>query len=106
MSPVEIHPLAQQELEAALEHYLSIDAELASSFYDHYQRHLRLIAGNPLLYNLRGRMVRRANLIPRFGEHYLAYMIWDGRVVILAVAHAKRRPAYWSQRVIESKENP
>ena len=43
------------------------------------------------------------NLTPRFGEYYIAYMIWREKVVILAVAHAKRRPYYWRKRIGESK---
>ncbi len=31
-------------------------------------------------------------------------MIWKERVVILAIAHAKRRPYYWRNRIGESKE--
>jgi hypothetical protein len=43
------------------------------------------------------------NLTPRFGEYYIAYMLWHDKVVILAIAHAKRRPYYWRHRISESK---
>lgn len=48
--------------------------------------------------------IRRVNLNPRFGEYYIAYMIWRQKVVIVAVAHAKRRPHYWRDRIGESKK--
>ena len=31
-------------------------------------------------------------------------MIWREKVVILAIAHAKRRPHYWRKRIGEAKE--
>jgi hypothetical protein len=48
--------------------------------------------------------VRRVNLTPRFGEYYIAYMLWHENVVILAIAHAKRIPYYWRHRISESKQ--
>ncbi len=35
----EIHPAAQEELEAILDYYLGIDVELAHSFDEHYTRY-------------------------------------------------------------------
>lgn len=58
----------------------------------------------PLLHTLRRRGTRRVNLTPRFGELYIAYMIWRQRVVILAIAHARRRPYYWRSRIGEAKK--
>jgi hypothetical protein len=48
--------------------------------------------------------VRCVNLTPWFGEYYIAYMIWKDKVVILAVAHARRRPYYWRKRIVEARE--
>ncbi len=99
-----IHPAAEQELEDAFDFHLDIDGELARSFDKHYQNYRNLICNNPLLFNIREGAVRRANLHPRFGEYYIAYMIWHRNVVILAVAHAKRRPLYWRRRIDEARE--
>ncbi len=104
MMSMEILPAAQQELEEAFDYYLTIDPELAHSFDQHYERHRLQIGENPLLYNVRRRNVRRVNLTPRFGEYYIAYMTWKTKVVILAVAHAKRRPYYWRSRIAEAKK--
>jgi len=46
--------------------------------------------------------VRRANLGPQFNEWYLAYMLWNDQVVILAIGHAKRRPFYFHNRIDEA----
>jgi plasmid stabilization system protein ParE len=106
MTPWNIHPAAEDELEAAFEHYLSVDVELAHSFDEHYRRYRQQICENPLLFNLRRPPTRRANLKPRFSEYYIAYMIWREKVVILAIAiaHAKRRPYYWRKRIGEAKQ--
>ncbi|MFN0078551.1 MAG: hypothetical protein ACKVY0_18995 [Prosthecobacter sp.] len=104
MKPWHIHPAAQIELEQAAERYLLIDAELAEWFNHHYLSYRQQICGNPLLYNIRAGIVRRVNLTPRFGEYYIAYMLWREQVVILAIAHAKRRPYYWRQRIGEAKK--
>ncbi|OYW74823.1 MAG: hypothetical protein B7Z37_16045 [Verrucomicrobia bacterium 12-59-8] len=99
-----IHPAAEDELEAALEHYLGIDPELAHSFDEHYKRCRGDICKEPLLFNIRRSNTRRINLTPRFGEYYIAYMIWQEKLVILAIAHAKRRPYYWRKRIEEARE--
>ena len=62
------------------------------------------IVANPLRFSLRRPPTRRVNLTPRFGAYYIAYMIWKEKVVILAVAHAKRRPYYWRKRIGEAKQ--
>lgn len=55
-------------------------------------------------HNIRRGAVRRVKLVPQFGEYYLAFMIWKDRVVIPAVAHAKRRPYYWCGRVGDARK--
>ena len=104
MKPWRIHPAAQTELEETAGEYLMIDPALAESFNHHYLTYRQQSCENPLLYNIRAGIVRRVNLTPQFGEHYIAYMLWHEKVVILAVAHAKRRPYYWRHRIGESKQ--
>ncbi len=104
MTEWKIHPSAQQEHDELLEHFGGIDEELVIAFEWHYLQHRHAICENPLLYNIRRKTVRRANLNPRFGEYYIAYTIWRQKVVILAVAHAKRRPYYWRRRIGEARE--
>lgn len=104
MSAWRIHPAAEQELEDAVDHYLGIDAKLAYSFDEHYRHYRDQICQNPFMFNIRRKDVRRVNLTPRFGEYYIAYMVWKEKVVILAVAHAKLRPYYWRNRILEGKD--
>lgn len=104
MKPWHLHPEAEAELNEVLEHYLFIDGDLADSFDLHYAQCRQQICAIPLLFNIRAGSVRRVNLKPRFGEYYIAYMIWNDQVIILAIAHAKRRPYYWRRRVGEAKK--
>lgn len=104
MMAFNIHPEASKEFDAVLDYYFCIDPELADDFDFTFSGCLQGIISNPLLYNIRRMSVRRANLKPRFSEYYIAYMIWRQKVVILAVAHAKRRPYYWRQRIGEAKD--
>ena len=103
-----IHPAARDEFYDSIRHYAALDesdrgAGLAFAFESTFHHHLNGLIGSPLLFNLRRGPVRRVNLTPRFGEYYIAYMLWRERVVILAVAHGKRRPWYWRRRISEAK---
>jgi hypothetical protein len=42
------------------------------------------------------------NLGPRFDDYYLAYILWREKVIIFAVAHAKRRLCYFRCRIREA----
>jgi plasmid stabilization system protein ParE len=99
-----IHPAAQLEHDEWIEYFGGIDDELAVAFELRFLQCRRLICDEPELYRLRRGGVRRANLGPRFTEYYVAYMVWSHCVIILAVAHAKRRPFYWSSRVGDADE--
>jgi len=101
-----IHPAARDELHDTIRYYAGADGDgsLAFDFETTFYTHTATIVANPLLYNIRHVSVRRVNLKPRFSEYYIAYMIWRDKVVILAIAHAKRRPYYWRRRIDEAKE--
>jgi len=103
MKPAAMHPAAEQELNEVTDYYASIDPDLADAFVDCFESYKTRITAHPLHFSSKGTS-RRANLRPQFGEYYLPFMIWKERVVILAIAHAKRRPYYWRNRIGESKE--
>jgi len=104
MTAYNVHPEARVEFDAVFDHYVRIDPELADDFDSTFFQCLGTIISSPLLFNIRRISVRRVNLKPRFSEYYIAYMIWREKVVILAIAHAKRRPYYWRKRIDEAKE--
>lgn len=98
-----IHPEAQEEHDDLIEYLMGIDEDVGLAFEACYLERRHGICAFPLHYNLREGGFRSVNLMPRFGEYYIAYMVWNQKVVILAVAHAKRRPLYWRERMEESR---
>lgn len=104
MREIVFHPAAATELEDALRYYLEIDPPLAGKFFDSYQLHRDRAAALPNIYRVRRQKVRRVNLHPIFNERYIAFMILQGRMVILAIGHAKQRPFYFSSRLREAKQ--
>ena len=106
MNDFHVHPAAAEELNDVIRYYAGVDEDraLAVAFEDTYLPYEEAIVANHLLYNIRQSQVRRVNLAPRFSEYYIAYMIWREKVVILAVAHAKRKPYYWRERIGEARK--
>ena len=97
MAPVKFHPAAREELEIALEHYGQVDAKLGSDFFAEYIERRTLIAEKPDLFRDRIHGTRRVNL-KRF-PYYIAYLQIEDVIWIVAVAHARRRPFYWRDRL-------
>ncbi len=99
-----LHPAARDEFHDILDYYASIDrsnsdSHLALAFEGAFDHHMNQIVGNPEMHATHRGLVRRAKLTPRFSQHYIAYMVWENRVVVLALGHARRRPYYWRNRI-------
>ncbi|MES2709340.1 MAG: type II toxin-antitoxin system RelE/ParE family toxin [Verrucomicrobiota bacterium] len=91
------HPAARDEAREAYLHLARDDEKLALDFEKRLRLALAGILRNPEACRLRRNGVRRKNL-SRFKRHYIAYMIWNGQIVIIAVGHASRPPYYWYRR--------
>jgi len=89
-------PQASGELADAVEYYEGEEAGLGERLWLEVDDHLRWIAANPTLPRLRPGDYRRVNL--NVFPYYLAYALRDDSVVVLAIAHAHRRPEYWIGR--------
>jgi toxin ParE1/3/4 len=97
MKPYSFHPDAEAEADAAFEHYwikgpalaFALDAELREAY-----RTLRVhpLLCPPYLHGTRRVVLNRYPFSVVFRER-----LHD--IQIIAVAHAKRRPGYWSNRV-------
>jgi plasmid stabilization system protein ParE len=94
---VSLLPPAQEELDEAFEWYESQTVGLGYGFLDEFDRAARLVATFPELYQQINPGIRRC-LLNRF-PYGLVYGLDDGVIVIVAVAHVKRRPRYWSERL-------
>ena len=102
MKPVRLAPEAVGELADSAAWYESRQTGLAAKFLDEFERTLVLIAARPASFPRLLDMppdldIRRA-LLPRF-PYALVFMELGGEVRVLAVAHVKRQPGYWLNRV-------
>jgi toxin ParE1/3/4 len=74
---------------------------LGERFIDEYQDAILRILSGPASYarleTTRSRRNLRRCFLQRF-PYYVAYELFTDEIVILAVAHTKRRPNYWIRR--------
>ena len=96
----ELHPEARKEAIQALE-YLRVHGGdgVASKFTDELQEAIKLCSSAPLLYRTFHKNVRRIMLHKPFTEYYVPFVVLDEKIYILAIAHAKRKPFYWRERL-------
>lgn len=69
---------------------------LGSEFLNDVERSIQKICDNPLLGHKETERIRRLILV-RF-PYSIFYLEEDGEILILSVAHQKRRPGYWKNR--------
>ena len=93
----ELHPDAVIEAWEARRHYSEIDPDLGERFYRAVDAARRRIAAAPERWPTHLHGTR--HLLVRGFPYRLVYVIEGGTVVLLAVAHAKRRPGYWRKRL-------
>jgi len=95
------HRLAERELTDAFWYYEDRSDGLGSSFLDHVQRSARLLLSFPRsapLVRQVGDVSIRKRALPKF-PYDLFFTFDEDSLFILAVAHQKRRPYYWIERV-------
>lgn len=99
------HPAVWEDFNDAIRYYaLEAGAEIALDFEQCIFQHFDTIQAAPMLYRERALKVRRVNLGPQFSEWYIAFMLWQQRVVVVAIAHGKRRPYYFRERIKAAKK--
>jgi plasmid stabilization system protein ParE len=91
------HPLAQKELDEALNHYLAVDVQLAIRFLDEVESAIDRILAHPSAWQRLREDVRRCRL--KHFEYGLVYKVVESEALILAVMHLRRDPNYWVSRV-------
>jgi toxin ParE1/3/4 len=97
MKPVVFLPQAEQEMLEAARFYESQTAGLGVDYLSEVERAVRTIAESPTIWPvIEGELRRR--LIRRFPFGIL-YRIEPEEIVIIAVAHLRRRPWYWRKRI-------
>lgn len=93
----DIHPLASLELEEAVLFYDHRLPGLGEQFLQTVEKAIEQILLFPGSAPLVGKTARQKAL-PRF-PYSLFYLFENNAVFILAVAHQKRSPAYWKDRL-------
>lgn len=92
-----IVPAALAELQDAAAYYATqVNVDLARAFVDEFERVARLVSSSPQL----GAVFRgnqRRYFLRRF-PYSVIYQVARNELRVLAIAHQKRRPAYWSGR--------
>ena len=89
---------ASQELREAVQWYEARRPGLGGEFFDAVADTLELIEVRPEIGSVTSadRQTRRV-LVPRF-PYQIVYRLRPDEIVIVAVAHLKRRPGYWQTR--------
>ena len=97
MKPLSFHPAARQDILGAYEWYAAQSQQVADGFYEELLPALDRIQDWPNLYpaNLHG---TKRLVLSRY-PFSIIYRELPDEIQIIAVAHAKRRPSYWANRV-------
>src|SRR5690348_10912986 len=98
MAEVEFHPIAIEEARAARRWYARVNRGLAARLMTELDTAVARIETNPSAYPpyLHGTRVSRLHRFP----YLLVYLeLTSDRVMVIAVAHKRRRPGYWRRRL-------
>jgi plasmid stabilization system protein ParE len=96
MIPVDLLPAARHDFDESFNWYAQRSVAAAGKFSIAFDDTLHLIAESPELFAGID-SVHRACLVKHF-PYRIVYRIERTRVVVVAVAHAKRRPGFWKGR--------
>jgi len=78
--------------------YETASGGLGREFLDEVQRVIDTLGEHPKLGNLAGRGLRQA-AFRRF-PYWLIYAEEPDAILVIAVAHQRRRPSYWRRRMV------
>lgn len=94
---VEFHPAASYEVEDSAAHYEALIGGLGIRFVEEVERASELLESYPEIGQEIDPDIRHFVLADF--PHSLIYALEPELVWVLAVAHDKRRPGYWKERV-------
>ena len=97
MKPVEFHAEATLELDEAVEYYEQRLTGLGIDLRKEVENAAQKIQAAPLRWMPYSRRTRRF-LISRFSYLVIYHELAD-KILIVAVAHGKRKPGYWHDRI-------
>jgi hypothetical protein len=94
---VEYHPEATKEIHEAVNWYNFRNQGLGTEFLIELKSAELRIAGNPEVWPYYEGNTRRY-LLKKF-PFSIIYSIYKDKIQIIAIAHCKRKPAYWRKRL-------
>jgi plasmid stabilization system protein ParE len=94
---VQIHPAALEEAEAATDWYAERSRRAAEGFLNELRRAIQQISEYPEQFPVLEFGMRR--IVLRKFPYILVYRASATSVEIVAIAHGRRRPGYWRNRV-------
>lgn len=97
MKPVIFLPDAEQEMLEAAKYYETHATNLGIDFLSEVERSVNSIAEFPVTWPVIENELRR-RLVRRFPFGIL-YRIDPTEIVVVAVAHLRRKPGYWKERI-------
>jgi plasmid stabilization system protein ParE len=95
---VEFHSRAAAELDEAVDYYNQRVPQLGREFAEEVRAAVTRIQDRPEAWTLLSDDGIRRCVTHRF-PYGIIYQVQPQRVVIIAVAHLRRRPGYWRRRV-------
>ncbi|MCL4456545.1 MAG: type II toxin-antitoxin system RelE/ParE family toxin [Nitrospirae bacterium] len=97
MKPVVFLPEAEQEMLEAAIYYESKSSGLGIDYLAEVERATKSVSDSPNTWSVVAGELRR-RLVRRFPFGIL-YRIEPEEIVIIAVAHLRRKPGYWKERI-------
>ena len=97
MYEIVVHESAEEESNAAAVFYESRETDLGKEFLEELSQGFHRITENPLSYSIHFDEYRRY-LMGRF-PYGVVYRIEGQQILVFAVAHLRRRPRYWKDRM-------
>ena len=97
MKGLRVHEAARREAYVATAWYAERSIPSARRFRDDLLASFSHAAASPLCYPTYLHGTRRV-VLRRF-PYFIVFFDWQDEIYIVAVAHAKRRPGYWKERV-------
>lgn len=88
---------AQEEINSAFEYYFRRNPIVAEAFLNELGSALKQIAAHPQIHSLYTKNTRRC-LLERF-PYAVVFQEKADVILVVAIAHAKRRPGYWAKRL-------
>jgi plasmid stabilization system protein ParE len=96
MMPVDLLPGARRDFDDSLDWYTARSTVAAEQFSSAIDATLATIAADPTRFAAVD-AIHRDCLVPRF-PYRIIYRIEPTQILVVAIAHAKRRPGFWKAR--------